>query len=506
MGAYRCNKKKVLLIDCNSTLRLGNEDYVEHKVLLLRAGMNPDKFDCRLEICIAHHDLLGKTFSRCHNPLYCQYKGHEDGRITKLDKNGRQITYWESVAAHKCPNLQLPLGMAICRPCYDKVSEQYGPPPMESETSSESVLSPEHTGDNADYVPPIEEQPQDTNNFDFQTFSQEISRIPQTRSMPQSQPVPEANSIEQPEQQPRVAPNPETRPSASKVLVDDLNTFMKARGAKKFPGRFVRVHYETCTDRSRKRTVLKATAIAVGEVIKTASEHEDDWLALWGDVRESGLVEAWLGFDPQMSKELQGIVTAWNKATNYAVRIQVLCFVVLCYKFCVLDRFNKRPEATDEQKDESEIDLSKIETAGLHFEPPLSLHLYKEAKEHALNSQTHGGIEPVIRQRAVKWPFSQKVVDMVLAYAMHPSVTQSVAFGTREVEDAYGVTTTCANVFRRNSNRELAFQIQKYLEEQVPNERHPSFSTIIRMLENMPASKTRSLEVSITKLLQVNFL
>ena len=188
------------------------------------------------------------------------------------------------------------------------------------------------------------------------------------------------------------------------------------------------------------------------------------------------------------------------------LRIQVLCFVVLCYKFCVLDRFNKRPEATDEQQEESEIDLSKIETAGLHFEPPLSLHVYNEAKEHARNSETHGGIEPVIRQRAVKWPFSMKVVNMVLAYAMHPDVTQSVAFGTREVVDADGVTTTCANVFRRNSNRELAFQIQKHLEEQVPNERHPSFSTIIRMLENMPASKTRSLEVSITKLLRVNFL
>ena len=368
---------------------------------------------------------------------------------------------------------------------------------MESETSSESVLSPEHTGDNADYEPPLEEQPQNPNNFDFQTLSQEISRIPQTRSMPQRQPVPEAHSIEQPELQAQPARIPETRPPASKVLVDDLNTFMKARGAKKFPGRFVRVHYETCTDPSRKQKVLKAAAAAVGEVIKTVSPHEDDWIALYSDLKGSSLVEDYLGFDPQMSKELQEIVIAWNRAPTYPVKIQIICFVCLCYKFYVLDRFNKKSKASDGETEDSEIDISKIETAGLHFDPPLTRHIYNEALEHAHNSETHGGLERVVRQPAVKWAFSLKVVTTIQAYAMHPSVTQVVAYGTRQVETPYGGTTTIANVFRRFSDRETARQIEDHLKIEVPDERHPSRSTIIRMLQNMPASKTRSLEVSI---------
>ena len=495
LGLYRCNEKKFLLIDCNSKLRLDKEEYDEHKVLLLRAGMNPEKFDCHLEICIAHRDLLGKKFSRYHHPLSCQYRGHVDRTNRKLDKHGRQITYWEAVAAHKCENLQLPLSLPICRHCYNMVSEKHGTVPMVAETSSESVLSPEQTVDDPNWEPPKEEQAQFPDNFNFQSLSQEISRIPRTRAMPQSQPEPEVDSIAQPEQHPRAAPIPATRPPASKVLVDDLNNFMKARGAKKFPGRFVRVHYETCTDPSRKQKVLKAAAAAVGEVIKTVSEHRDDWIVLYGDLKGSRLVEDYLGFDPRMSKELQQIVTAWNRAPNYPVRIQVICFVVLCYKFCVLDRFNKKSIASDREKDDSEIDISK--TGGLHFEPPLSLHIYNEALQHARNSVTHGGIEQVVRQPAVKWPFSLKVVTTIQAYVMHPAVTQIVAYGTRQVKTPYGGTTTIANIYRRFSDRETARQIEDHLKVEVPDEPHPSRSTILRMLQNMPASKTRSLEVSI---------
>ena len=80
---------------------------------------------------------------------------------------------------------------------------------------------------------------------------------------------------------------------------------------------------------------------------------------------------------------------------------------------------------------------------------------------------------------------------------MHPSVTQIVAYGTRQVKTPYGGTTTIANIYRRFSDRETARQIEAHLKVEVPDEPHPSRSTIIRMLQNMPASKTRSLEVSI---------
>ena len=71
-----------------------------------------------------------------------------------------------------------------------------------------------------------------------------------------------------------------------------------------------------------------------------------------------------------------------------------------------------------------------------------------------------------------------------------------IDIGTRLVDDPYGGKATIANVFRRNNDSELAKMIAAHLIDQEIPRPHPGDRTIRRMLANMPASRTRSLEVS----------
>ena len=83
LGNYPCDKIKTLLTDYDLIINLGDKDYEEHKVVLLRAGLNPDVFDRQLEICIAHRDILGKSFNRYIWTENCRHRGHFDKKKYK---------------------------------------------------------------------------------------------------------------------------------------------------------------------------------------------------------------------------------------------------------------------------------------------------------------------------------------------------------------------------------------------------------------------------------------
>ena len=157
----------MLLKDCDLIINLDKTDYEEHKVLLLRAGLNPDSFDHRREICVAHRDILGRSFNGYLNSQYCCHTGHFDKTTTKLDYRGRQITYDEALAALQCQDLKLPLNMPICKLCYDSVSMKIGTLPMETETE-QNVVSPESS---ESLVDPLS----------LESLSEEIGFIPTTR-------------------------------------------------------------------------------------------------------------------------------------------------------------------------------------------------------------------------------------------------------------------------------------------------------------------------------------
>ena len=89
----------MVLKDCNSPFTVDTIDHEEYKVLLLRAGMDPNNFDSGLEICTAHRALLGKNFNAFVHINQCLYNGHLDSRTKRGPKNlqyGTQISYNEA--------------------------------------------------------------------------------------------------------------------------------------------------------------------------------------------------------------------------------------------------------------------------------------------------------------------------------------------------------------------------------------------------------------------------
>lgn len=514
----------MVLKDCNSPFIVDDIEHEEYKVLLLRASMDPDNFDSGLEICIAHRNLLGKNFNRFVPQDMCLHNGHLDSQYKRGSKDlhyGTKINYHEALASHKKDGLKLPMGMQICIPCYKYVTESILGTESTDLKKPVEVWTPESSEDttkNDKDWKSDDERMDESDSLNLEKLSltpvETIRNTPpitranailQAQSMPQGELMPEqqqpmqseqAQPTLQPELFDQLTPDPPAPPSA--LLVDHLNTLMEAAGVKPlFPKRqrFRKVQYETCKDPDRKRKVLRAMARAVKAILKTASETEDDLIEMWNDLKDSGLIEDELCVDPSMSIELQEIVLAYNRAPDYPTRTQILCYVVMSYKFCELDRFNEKSEASQDDQEDAEIDISKIETAGLHWDPPLSLRIYNNAKDHYKNSTTHGALEPVIRQPTVKWKFSLECVDMILAYVMHPSITQNMAYGTRKVHNPHGGNSTIANISRKFEDSPLARQIEDHLVAQGVPEPHPCNRTIRTMLQNMPASKTKSLEV-----------
>ena len=493
LGNYRCDKIKTLLTDCDLIINLGETDYEEHKVVLLRAGLNPDIFDRQLEICIAHRDILGKSFNRYIYTENCRHRGHFDKENTKIDYRGTHISYPEALAALR-ENLKLPLNMPICKQCYDSVSEKIGTLPMETETEP-NFVSPESSESLADPL-------------SLEILSEEIDFIPLTRPVtrahPQEQPVLQDQPmiefepfLPEPPEPPALGAS-ETMPDQDrkqhKQKMEALNNFMKVWGLEEFPNRqhFKNVRFEDCKDPGRQKKVLKAVARACAAVLKTATEQDgSDCIAMLNQLKNSGLIEKELGFEPEMSRELQQHVQLYNRAPDYAARIQICAILFAIYKFCEVNRFNKRFQKSVVGEEESDIDISKLENDGKYWYPPLSDYIWKKAGVHSLN----GALEKVLRQPVVRWKFNLECMQTIQAFVMHPNITQRVAFGTRWVPNPYGGKTEIAGVYRTTHNADLATQIAEHLVEQGVKGHHPKERTICAMLEKMPASKTKSLEV-----------
>ena len=494
LGSYRCDAQKMLLVDCDLIINLNGKDYEEHKVLLLRAGIQPENFDQQLEICIKHRDILGKSFNGYMWVENCRHRGHGDNTTKKLDRKDTQISYSEALAALGCQNLKLPLDMPICKKCYDSVSEEIGTLPMETETE-QNVVSPESS---ESLVDPLS----------LETLNEEIGFIPLTRPVTRAHPNPQPVLQDQPmiEFEP-FPPEPPEPPAlgASKTMpdqdrkqhkerMDDLNNFMKGWGLEEFPNRlhFKNVRFEDCKDPGRQKSVLKACARAFAAVLKTATEQDGlDCIAMLKQLINSGLIEKELGFEPEMSRELKQHVQLYNRYPDYAAKIQICSILYAIYKFCEVNRFNKRLQKSVVGEEESDIDVSKLENDGIYWDPPLSYYIWKKAGEHSVN----GALAKVVRQPVVRWKFNLECMKIIQAFVMDPRITQRVAFGTRWVPNPWGGQTEIAGVYRTTHNSDLATQIADHLVERGVDEPHPKHRTICAMLEKMPASKTKSLEV-----------
>lgn len=509
LSRYRCDKSQMPLMDCRLIFNLENVDHKEHKVLLLRAGISPDNFDRRLEICINHRDILGTQFNRYVYLDNCRYGGHVYNK-TKLSEKGRQITYTEALAALKCQKLQLPLplGMPICKSCHELVIALIGPLPMDTDTDSETS-SPESserlTGESWKPTPEKRQPESEGDSMSLTGLSQTLNDIPVlTRPVTRAHPLsedqlmlePEPVDQEQPIQQANAnagAPDVE-QGKPHKQKMGALNHFLEAWGLQKFPGakHFKNRRFEDCSDPGRQRMVLQGLARGVFALLQTASQTESDWSVMWNQLQKSGFVEKELGIEKAMSAEMREHVLLYNRAPNYPARTQILAILFPVFRYCEINRFNYKTEESINDEHESDIDISQIETEGLFWDPPVSPHLWKQSGIHAQG----GALERVVRQPVVKWKFDIECVQAVQAYANHPDVLQRVAYGTRLVDNVYGDgKTEVANVFRTTHDAQLALEISDHLVEQDIPAPHPCIRTITRMLKNMPAGKTRSLEV-----------
>ena len=504
---YRCDMSQMPLTDCRLILNLDNVEHKEHKVLLLRAGISPDNFDRQLKICINHRDILGRKFNRYLKWDNCRYRGHVDDKTKKLsEKTSRQITYPEALAALKCQDLQLPLGMPICNSCYKSVTALIGPLPMNTDTDSEisSLESSERlTGESWKSTSEKQQAESDGDSMNLIPLSQTLNEIPvQTRPVTRAHPLSEDQLMLEPEPVDQGQPIQQAnagatsveqgKPHKQKMLA--LNHYLDAWGLQKFPGakHFKNRQFQDCSDPGRQRMVLQGIARGVFALLQTASETESDWSVMWNQLQKSGFVEKELGIEKQMSAEMREHVLLYNRAPNYPVRTQILAILFPVFRYCEINRFNYKPEESINDEHESDIDISQLETEGLFFDPPVSPHLWKQSGIHGQG----GALEQVVRQPVVKWFFEIECVQAVQAYANHPDVLQRVAYGTRLVDKVYGDgKTEVANVFRTTHDAQLALEISDHLVEQDIPKPHPCIRTITRMLKNMPAGKTRSLEV-----------
>ena len=492
--------------------------------MLLRAGIDPKFFDQQLEICDAHRNILGQSFNRYLHSEYCRHKGHLDIKTTKQsDKTMTQITYTEALASLQCPNLELPLGLPICHNCHVNVSKTLETVPMEtdkaSETDSFQSNEPKNWGSDPLNLQNLSEEINDVQTTRPVTRSHPVSELDQvigadlnvpsvTRANPRS--VIDQSLLEQvigadpsptvpyrPMKPARLAlkANKEPKKKPHKLKIESLNQYMETCEEEPFPGHqhFKNLRFQDCKDPGRKLKVLKAMARTVKALLQTASESEEDSLVMWKELMDSGLVEKELCVEAQMSVELRAHVQLWNDATDYDDRIKMSAIMRSCYKYSAVNRFNKKPEASIAGEEATEIDVSKLEPNGLYFKPPITPYIWKQGGLHAKN----GALSEVIREKIVRWKYDLEVVQSIQAFVNHPDVTQRVAYGTRLVKNPYGGTTEVANVIRTIPDAPLSRQVHDHLKAQQFTGNIPTHRTICVMLENMPASKTRSLEVRI---------
>ena len=444
--AYTCSKMVLKLKDCTTVFRgRGDGQFEEYKVILLRSGMNPDDFDDSLEICSTHRQLLCREFAAKINSSFCCYENHVG---TRRDTATETISWDDSIASLRHNNLNIPLSMPICSPCLKNVKERLLEETIDSQTLSDTEVM--ETQSSEGYVPPS------------------------NPSEPNSQPIPDENE--------------------HKRKMTTFNDFLKACEEEEFPGRehFKNVGFKDSEDPSRRRKVLKGAARGIIAILKTATEVEEDRIHIWNHLKESGLVEELLGSEPQLSSNLADIILSYNNAANSDVRVQFLSAIVKSYKFCQLNRFNEVSEELEEEEEEEEEEDIELESDGLFWNPKLTRHMYNRAHDH-YDKYKHG-LEEVIREPRVYWKFDKEVVNAIITFVKNPDITQQVAYGTRLIDDpANGGKSIIAKVTRRFTNAELSRQIHAYLTEQNFPPPIPGLVTILRMLDHMPASKSKAL-------------
>ena len=148
----------------------------------------------------------------------------------------------------------------------------------------------------------------------------------------------------------------------------------------------------------------------IGAVLHTVANNSDPDGMLWRMIVETNCMSKVLSSPPPPEKLLSEVVTAYNGVGTYAQRIQVLSLIATKYSFGDLKKFNSHSATSSEvgeiaankdtDADDADDDNDWPGGFRIHcfFNPPLSYHIYRQARLHYHNNGH--GLSPVVRARS----------------------------------------------------------------------------------------------------------
>ena len=260
----------------------------------------------------------------------------------------------------------------------------------------------------------------------------------------------------------------------------------------------------------------KLAASGIGAVLHTVSNNSDPDGVLWKMIVESECVSLALSSPPPPDELIQEIVIAYNNAGTYAKRIQVLSLIATKKSFKYLKQFNSKSASSKETgakiaeldcdgDDDNAVDVPAIIPRNCFFNPPLSYHIYRQARLH--HKDNGHGLSPVDRGRSFVWRIPLEVIDTIIDFVSSPLNTQNVsldicsnliaildfvnvfqvAYGTLRIKDPRSTKfQRIARIIRLHSKTELVKQLEKYLKEK--KFAVPSRPSLFKILSKMPAA------------------
>ena len=180
----------------------------------------------------------------------------------------------------------------------------------------------------------------------------------------------------------------------------------------------------------------KLAADGIGAVLHTISNNSDPDGALWRMIVESECMSMALSSPPPPDKLIQEIVIAYNNAGTFARRIQVLSLIATKKSFKYLKQFNSKSASSQETgtklaeldcdgEDDDSVDAPTAFVKNCFFNPPLSYHIYRQARLHYIDNGH--GLSPVVRGRRYVWRIPIEVVDTIIDFVSSPLNTQNVS-------------------------------------------------------------------------------
>lgn len=403
---------------------------LEHKVLMLRAGMDPRIVPDGLKICHNHRKFLGRQFNIASNK--CYHSSH--GPVSKFSMNSRkyEVTFEQSLKFLLDLKVKVPCGAPVCRKCYELLTQNV-------QDGSQDMFSDSDDSDNGG-----------GGGGDGDIEMTEVNASDDPNFVPSQ---------------------------GQERIVKSFQDFLESTGeVLDFEvAHVLNIAFERYRDKAK---LMNAMMSGVSAVLTAVTIKEEEKIKLWKKFKDSGLIESQLGEETKPSRLLIEVIKSYNSTVGWRDQRSILSLLTPAYSYQELAVFNQ---------DGLEI---KWERKG-----GLTYYLYHEA---AIHYEDHGhALAKVFKKKAARWKYNRAMIRSVILFVLNDGLTQKTAWGTVEMKnpnDPGGPTVTVAKGIRIHKDAEVGRQMEAFLKQQYPeSETIPAPRTLLKWLENLPASTTRSL-------------